>query len=332
LNDINDPTAAVHVCNLNYPAYHDDALCTTPSKRRLVRVDATSTVNLTFLPVIGINSVTLQATATSEAASLDIVLALDVSESMTWDSPQDNLMRDPAQCNAVRTGPGFSSCDPFQSIQASAVQFVQNLFPADGSNEYDRIAVLTFARNADNSNGAAVYDAPLHFGDSIGLSGTAYRTKIINTISGLSVFSASGSQASGNPYTDGSCLDASGNLNWPTKAPCRYYPPNGDPYCFAADGITPYYDPLNGIDAFSDPLCFTQTFDNPADGYVGSYVNPGDGHHYERAFINFACDTGDPDWVKLAAPRISAAPSGRLARNLFGIQGSGRSRCGLSFC
>ncbi len=85
LNNVSNASATVHVCNTVYPTYHDPNLCTPPANRRLVRVDATSTVRLAFLPVIGINTVTLNATATSEAASLDIVLALDVSESMTWE-------------------------------------------------------------------------------------------------------------------------------------------------------------------------------------------------------------------------------------------------------
>lgn len=292
LNDVNDPTAVVKVCNDNFPAYHDDSLCTSPAKRRLVRVDATSTVNLTFLPVIGINSVTLQATATSEAASLDIVLVLDVSESMTWEAPANDLMHDPAQCNNRPAG-DLSNCQPFHDIQQSAKQFVQDLFPSDGSNVYDRVSVHTFAHGADLVNGAAVYDANLPL--------TSNRTQILNTITGLSVFSADGSHAySANPpLGDGSCLNSSGYPSMPAHGPCRNYPPNGDPYCFnPLDGVTPYYDPGNGIDAFSDPLCFTQTFDNPADGYVGPYVNPGDGHHYERAFLGFACDQTDPDWVK----------------------------------
>ncbi len=298
LNDINDPTATVHVCNPNYPSFDDPSLCTSPARRRLVRVDATNTVNLTFLPVIGINSVTLQATATSEAASLDIVLVLDTSESMTWDSPPDDLMRDPAQCNAVRTASGLTSCQPFQSIQAAAVQFIKNLFPSDGSNEYDRVAVMTFARNVPGD--AAAYNAPLHLGDGSGLTPTQYRTKMINTIEDLNVFSASGSAPGGNPSTDGSCLDASGNINWPPQAPCRYYPPNEDYNCFDQITFVPLdvdLTPLSASSAGVDPLCFTHTFDNLADGYVGPYTDAG-GLHYERAFINFACDQTDPDWVK----------------------------------
>ncbi len=120
LNNVSNATATVHVCNDAYPTYHDPNLCTPPANRRLVRVDATSTVHLAFLPVIGINTVTLSATATSEAASLDIVLALDVSESMTWNSGQPSLMFDPAECNDVTAGSATTNCSPFKDIQSAA--------------------------------------------------------------------------------------------------------------------------------------------------------------------------------------------------------------------
>ena len=131
LNNVSNASATVHVCNTVYPTYHDPNLCTPPANRRLVRVDATSTVRLAFLPVIGINSVTLNATATSEAASLDIVLALDVSESMTWDSGQPSLMFDPAECNDVPAGSATTDCSPFKDIQSAAKAFVSELVPGE---------------------------------------------------------------------------------------------------------------------------------------------------------------------------------------------------------
>ena len=129
LNNVSDPNAEIHVCNDVYPAYHDPALCTPPANRRLVRVDATSTVHLAFLPVIGIKTVTLNATATSEAASLDIVLALDVSESMTWDEGQASLMFDPVECNNVPSGP--YQLPPVQGNPAGGQRFVSELVPVE---------------------------------------------------------------------------------------------------------------------------------------------------------------------------------------------------------
>ena len=61
------------------------SLCTDPATgtykpRKLVRVHVSATVDLAFLPVIGLYSVPITAEATSETASLDLVLAIDTSE------------------------------------------------------------------------------------------------------------------------------------------------------------------------------------------------------------------------------------------------------------
>lgn len=129
LNGINDPTATVQTCATN-PG--DPVLCTTPA-RKLVRVHATSVMPLAFLPVIGIRNVTVSATAVSEAASMDVVLVIDSSDSMTYAAPQGDPMRDPSQCNPVH------NCHPFEEVKAAATAFVDQLyFP------YDRVAVVTF--------------------------------------------------------------------------------------------------------------------------------------------------------------------------------------------
>src|ERR1700690_2668409 len=148
LNGVDNATATVYVCNPAYPTYNENDLCTSPAPRRLVKVNATSTVKLAFLPVIGIRTVVLSANATSEAASLDIVLAMDVSESMTWDQPLYSLMRDPAECNNVASATAPTNCQPFSDIKGAAVNFVKSLFPADGSNQYDRVSIIPFDRNA----------------------------------------------------------------------------------------------------------------------------------------------------------------------------------------
>jgi len=148
LNGVSDPTATIQVCNPAYPLYHADDLCPTggKTKRKYVRVLGTSVVHLAFLPVIGIREVTLQATATSEAASVDLALVIDLSESMTFDAPSGDPMRDPRQCNAADpTGvDGFpGECHPFEEVKSAAYNFVDQLyFP------YDRVSVITFDRAA----------------------------------------------------------------------------------------------------------------------------------------------------------------------------------------
>ncbi len=133
LNGIDDPTATVETCATN-PG--DPLLCTTPA-RKLVRVRATSTVRLAFLSVIGIHTTTVTASAVSEAASMDVILLIDASDSMTYDVGPDNPLRDPAQCNPTH------KCQPFEKVKDAAKAFVDQLyFP------YDRVAIVTFDDSA----------------------------------------------------------------------------------------------------------------------------------------------------------------------------------------
>jgi Flp pilus assembly protein TadG len=133
LNGINDPSATVQTCATN-PG--DPTLCTTP-RRKLVRVHATSITRLAFLPVIGIRTATITASAVSEAASMDVVLVIDTSDSMTYDAPVGDPMRDPSQCNPVH------NCHPFEEVKGAAKAFVDQLyFP------YDRVSVVTFSDSA----------------------------------------------------------------------------------------------------------------------------------------------------------------------------------------
>ena len=189
LNGVPNANAQVHVCNEDYPSYHDATLCTDPARRRLVRVDATTTVPLAFLPVIGIKTVALNATATSEAASLDIVLALDTSEVDELGTARPtSLMRDPSECNAQRDPvDGTTSCLPFQEIQRAAMDFVDNLISND--NQYDRISIIPFHRTVFDD--AAVYDAPIHLDASGGLTPAQYRQHLKDAIAALSVYQAS---------------------------------------------------------------------------------------------------------------------------------------------
>ncbi len=70
----------------------DDIPATLPNcevngiKRKLARVQATLEVRLAFLPMVGWYSVPLTADAISEAASIDLVLVIDNSTSMTYDA------------------------------------------------------------------------------------------------------------------------------------------------------------------------------------------------------------------------------------------------------
>ena len=285
LNNVDNGGADIHLlCDPTDPQY--DATQCSPAKRRLVKVDTTSNVNLAFLPVIGIRTVPLNATATSEAASLDIVLAIDVSESMTWRAPQyGDLMRDPGECNKTLSLTDYSNCQPFKDIQQAAVGFIDTIFPSDNSNTYDRVAVIPFERTVhfDKTNTTFIptgnYNDPLYLGDSVHQN----RVDIENAIKKLRVFSADGASAVGTPYTSGSCLDGSGNQLPAANAPCRSYPRNNDGYCF--DSATNI--PIN----LSDNTCFTPT--PTGSPHIGPFTTDGV-NFYERAFYNFDCNRTAP--------------------------------------
>jgi len=144
LNGINDPFATVETCKTN-PG--DPVLCTTPP-RKLVRVHATSVVNLAFLSVIGIKQTTVQASAVSEAASMDVVFVIDASDSMTYDALPEDPLRDPSQCNPAH------DCHPFEEVKEAAKAFVNELYMP-----YDRVAVVTFDNGARADFSFADFDA-----------------------------------------------------------------------------------------------------------------------------------------------------------------------------
>jgi Flp pilus assembly protein TadG len=203
LNGIHDPNALVQVCmdpapspiDPDYLHYNED-LCTDPA-RKLVGVYATGTAQLAFLPVIGIESAPIAAEATSETASVDVVLVIDRSESMTWDAT-DTEKLDPSVCNNDGTsGDGYvGDCHPLDEVKRAAVSFVEQLyFP------YDRVSVVTFDKNA-----CVVMEFSNVQGD------------IINTIKGLTVYQ--GEETDCNPTSGINAIYPNGN-------PSRWYDPNG---------------------------------------------------------------------------------------------------------
>lgn len=218
LNGINDPGVIVQVCMNPAPAvgdpdyiHHDPGLCSLPL-RKLVRVVASGTARLAFLPVIGIDTAPIAAEAVSQTASVDVVLVLDRSDSMTWAVPPgDPLnshhdMRDPSICNADSSGNGYvGDCHPFDEVKRAAVSFVEELF-----FPYDRVAVVTFDKQAT---------VRLHFSND--------KSDIISAIKNLTVFQ-------GDPAFG---LDGI-NAIYPNGLPSRWYDSSGiywGPDCPQAD-------------------------------------------------------------------------------------------------
>jgi hypothetical protein len=177
LNGMVNPNSQIDDCD-SQPT--DSTLC--PGllglpPRKLIRVHATADIQLAFLPVIGINSVTLSSTAVSETASLDVVLVIDRSESMTYDADPGNPMRDPAQCNTIPIVVNgisqTSSCSPFYQVVAAAIQFTNIMF-----FPYDSAAVVTFDKNPHPD--LSLIDPLTHQGHT--------KAEVINTLAGLTVY------------------------------------------------------------------------------------------------------------------------------------------------
>lgn len=149
LNGLSPSSAIAKVCDRKNPGsdFDDESLCPGGKNppddplpepyRKFVRVQAQLPVNLAFLPIVGWSTVTIQANAISEAASVDIMLAIDTSESMAYDGA-DEFLRDPANCNPI------DDCHPFEEVRENAKLLVdRTYFP------YDRVGLVTFNREAN---------------------------------------------------------------------------------------------------------------------------------------------------------------------------------------
>ena len=200
LNEMNvgSTGVAVETCVTN-PG--DPQLCFTPP-RKMVRVRADLPVNFAFLPIIGFTSVTIHANAISEAASIDIVLAIDSSESQAYDAgcgdaatdgnsdddawaeinlgsgTADGVADDGCSGGPARVGsfdddymrdPNICNphkqCRPFRDVQDAAVQLTTRLLPP-----YDRMSIVTFDRNAAT---------PVTLGSAAAIDPVALQTQIM---------------------------------------------------------------------------------------------------------------------------------------------------------
>jgi Flp pilus assembly protein TadG len=128
--DPNTLSVFVETCD-NAPG--DPEVCTDP-KRKLVRVTVTQRVPLFFLSVVGLHEIPLKVSSISEAATVDLVLLIDTSNSMAMGASGEEV--DPSLCNV-----GMGSCHPMQEIKAAASSLVDTLYES-----YDRVSVVTFNR------------------------------------------------------------------------------------------------------------------------------------------------------------------------------------------
>ncbi len=152
-----DATVSIFTCNAPGTDW-DATLCFDPP-RKLVRITARRHVDFGFIRIVGINGTDIEATSVGEAASVDLVLVIDTSSSMAFDTNDYNTIvsgkkidDDPADptnpvalpgdnpevCNDHLPS-GGARCEPLGDIIDVAVNFVQDqllFYP------YDRVALI----------------------------------------------------------------------------------------------------------------------------------------------------------------------------------------------
>jgi hypothetical protein len=154
----NVKTVDIHTCDSLDPAPPE--LCNDDpgnqiDNRKLVEVTATADVNFSFLSVIGIKSTTISVTSIGEAATIDLVLVIDTSASMAYETSgaldESNAGDDPSVCN-----PPANTCMPMREVKNVAADFVDTLYLP-----YDRVAIITMTSQTPGGNRSPVEVIPL---------------------------------------------------------------------------------------------------------------------------------------------------------------------------
>lgn len=122
-----------------------------PWGRKKVWVKAGVTIPTAFIRLVGPKTLTITADAVGEAASLDLVLALDISVSMAYDGTSP-AQHDPVECSK-HPGSLTQGCLPFEYVRAAAKKFVQKILDMPCSDpsspaqclEQDRVAIILFS-------------------------------------------------------------------------------------------------------------------------------------------------------------------------------------------
>lgn len=159
--------------------------------RKLVEVSASADVDFGFLRVVGIQSARLTASSVGEAATIDLVLVMDTSGSMAYETSGDPDLSDPADdpsvCNVL------DNCQPMRQVKDIALEFVDSLVYFG----YDRVSVVAMTGQTPGAPRDPVEVLPLSFD----------RNTILYAIDTLKVFQPD--PCSGDPDdldTPGECL------------------------------------------------------------------------------------------------------------------------------
>jgi hypothetical protein len=221
---------------------------TGEAPRKLVWVEAKQRARVYFLSLFGVQSVLLTTNAVAEAALVNLVIVLDVSESMASEKNADGTWKTvgynttdynpnaPGGCNL-----GTGECHPLKEAKAAAATLIGTLYQG-----YDAVGVVTFAHEARAVTGGLAKD----------LQG------VIDMLQ--------------SPYPNGVLLndDPPANKIWPQwRAAGRWYNPI-NPEDRDDDGLDADNDVLlYGVDcpAMSDPRMADRWWDHATEGGPDPY-------------------------------------------------------------
>ncbi len=129
------PGFAVETCNQNNGDPVVVAkLCDTNPLQKIVRVTVQEKVPTFFLAVLGFTTVPISISSYSVAASLDAMLVLDTSASMSDETDASyGVPADPTACNPT------NACEPMAKVKAGAAAFSNQLY-----YPYDNLGVVGF--------------------------------------------------------------------------------------------------------------------------------------------------------------------------------------------
>jgi hypothetical protein len=165
LNNIDDIySLETYICEDSGIPAQFASICPGPGeiKRKLAWIQATQNSPVYFLHLFGIDTIPITTHSVGEAASLDVVVVIDTSESMASETPGfDPSDYDPGPCNTA------NDCQPLRKAKDAANAMVDKFF--DG---YDRIAVVTYDVKA------YIHDPDLSTSDVLEADHTAVKAAI----------------------------------------------------------------------------------------------------------------------------------------------------------
>jgi hypothetical protein len=210
-----DAAVEIHICRDPVTNVIDDpSLCFNPP-RKLVRITATRHVDFGFMRIVGIMGTNIKATSVGEAAAIDMVLAIDTSSSMAYDTtvggtdssdPADPTAipptpgDDPEVCNANMNDPS-KRCEPLGTIKDVAINFVEDqllFYP------YDQVAIVASASQTPGGDRNPVLVLP--FNNNYNEATNTDTTEIQTAIRSLKVFQPVRCSDPAAASSEGGCL------------------------------------------------------------------------------------------------------------------------------